>query len=196
MTLHELRADGPALYFTMEFIDGTDLSTYGVKRHSAPWNRTPTPVRRPSIIAWRCGYPGRFRASLRAIADATRSGLRDALRQLASGLIALHAPGRLHRDLKPSNVMVTPQGRVVILDFGLAAELDRHGRHHDASGAFLVLRRMRCPSKRQPRRSPPPAIGTAWRILYRLLTGRTPFEGGVVQMLREKQRHDPPPRLR
>jgi serine/threonine protein kinase len=132
-------------------------------------------------------------ASARSAARFDEPRLRRALRQLGSGICALHEAGKLHLDLNPSNVKVSAEGRVVILDFGLtrneSAELDPE----------LCLG----PSGTPPYMAPEqidhhPCQGSDWYafgvMLYEALTGRLPFhEGGTLGILDAKRRRDPPP---
>jgi eukaryotic-like serine/threonine-protein kinase len=119
--------------------------------------------------------------------------LRDALRQLAVGVNALHGAGMLHRDLKPSNVMVTREGRVVILDFGIVTELAA-----EASRITDVDAVVGTPAYMAPEQASglPLSEASDWYavgvILYEALTGTLPFRGATLKVLSDKQSVVPP----
>jgi X-X-X-Leu-X-X-Gly heptad repeat protein len=121
IALHELVQSGGHWFMTMEYVEGTHFLAWvrpgGALAYSQTMTSTslsaigdPAPARRDEPH----GVDG-------AMLDVGR--LRDGFAQLASGVAALHAAGKLHRDIKPSNVLVTTAGRVVLLDFGLVTEL-------------------------------------------------------------------------
>ncbi len=119
--------------------------------------------------------------------------LTDASRQLVAGLSFLHDRGKLHRDIKPSNVLVTPTGRVVILDFGLVAD------RLPASVADLGYLAGGTPAYMSPEEAagaPPSEAGDWYAVgvtLYESLTGGLPFSGSPREVLLRKQAADPPP---
>lgn len=119
--------------------------------------------------------------------------LRAALSQLIEGVAALHRHRRLHRDLKPQNIRVTSAGRVVVLDFGLAAEAGPRGELRYADHFALGTVPYMAPEQFQH----PPLSSTASDlyslgvILYESLTGRWPFAGSVSEIVRDKASREP-----
>ncbi|MCH9688726.1 MAG: serine/threonine-protein kinase [Deltaproteobacteria bacterium] len=75
-----------------------------------------------TLRAWRAAKARHWREVLGVFVDAGR------------GLQAAHAANLVHRDVKPTNVMLTTDGRVVVLDFGLAHGVDDGGTDHGQSG--------------------------------------------------------------
>jgi hypothetical protein len=120
--------------------------------------------------------------------DTGRMAMPEALgiaRQIATALDAAHRKGIVHRDLKPANVMVSPDGWVKVLDFGLAKMLSDEGSA--APSGKTEETRAHAALGTAPYMSPEQLCGLAadWRtdvwafgcLLFELVTGRRAFTG-------------------
>jgi eukaryotic-like serine/threonine-protein kinase len=181
--LYELESDGQDWLLTMELVEGVDFLTY-VRPGGDHSGVEPTPTAGEGE-----GVPKPVHHSPLHLGR-----LREALGQLAEGIAALHAHRLLHRDLKPQNVRVSPEGRVVVLDFGLATNLGPTDEHLHTDQALLGTFAYMAPEQAQspPVSSPASDWYSAGVMLYQALTGRLPFTGNALQMMQAKQTLDPP----
>jgi serine/threonine protein kinase len=189
VTLYELVAEGGLWFFTMELLEGTSF----LARVGSSFSPADTPDS-TGFVSPRAGdQPAEAAGPSPDLPPPQLGHLRDILRQLATGVHALHQAGKLHRDIKPGNVLVTRQGRVVLLDFGLAADLDRSGEHLSVRPRLLGTVPYMAPEQAACR---PVSRASDWyafgSMLYEALTGRPPFRGTPLEVLRKKQDLDPP----
>ena len=181
--LGELIRDGDTWFFTMELVDGANFRAYvtgessDAASHSTMQSGGSAAGDRPGVVE-----SGR-------VAHFDEARLRDALAQLARGLVALHAAGKVHRDIKPSNVLVTLSGRVVILDLGLVREMSA------AAEEFVVGTALYMAPEQVAGEAVDPACDwyAVGVILYLCLTGRHPFDGNASVVMMKKLEEDPPP---
>ena len=117
----------------------------------------------------------------------------EMFREILSGLEAAHQTGIIHRDLKPQNVMVTPEGRAVIMDFGIARELSTDEistATSDVIGTPAYMAPERMLGNRVDQRADIYSLGV---ILFELATRRRPFSGMTVfDMAKNQLSVDPP----
>ncbi|MGH9933151.1 MAG: serine/threonine-protein kinase PknK [Pyrinomonadaceae bacterium] len=217
VALYEFMSDGQYWFFTMELVQGVNFLEYvrpGYHAKHVQSSKTPTLRKTTGASDSDKELLANYEAETKQL-DSIRSPqpaedlpetpqdpllsqakldlncLNTALRQLAEGLHGLHETGKLHRDIKPSNVLVTKEGRVVILDFGLVAEVAGQELHDTFTLAGT-------PDYMSPEQGAQLPISRAsdWYsvgvILYQALTGRLPFAGKFYEVMMNKQNFDPP----
>jgi serine/threonine protein kinase len=216
VSLYEFMSDGQYWFFTMELVQGLNFLEYvrpGYHAKKLQSSRTPTlrkTIKDSDDNELLADYEAETKQldSIRAATSADErpetpeqtslsksnldlGRLQVALRQLVEGLHGLHETGKLHRDIKPSNVLVTKEGRVVILDFGLVAEVGGREPYDSVTLAGT-------PDYMSPEQGAQVPISRAsdWYsvgvMLYQALTGRLPFSGKFFEVMMNKQNFDPP----
>lgn len=192
--LYELSSTGQQCFIAMELIDGEHFLSY-IRAGARAVSYQTLDYIQPTQLELGTGAAAIQSASGTpcALSPHQNDRLRATLRQLAHGVSALHAHGKLHRDIKPSNVMVTREGRVVLLDFGLVAEMDWEGVHQSTqqhvTGTIAYMAPEQAASESQSRASDWYSVGV---MLFEALTGRLPFTGTPLQVLVAKQQLEPP----
>jgi eukaryotic-like serine/threonine-protein kinase len=187
-------ADGPE-FFTMELVSGVDFRHH--TREVRP--SASLPVTLPGRPTLRDTAPRGALDAPRGVATPPRARgmtpakpdeLRGALAQLVTGLRALHAAGKLHCDIKPSNVMVSTEGRLVVLDFGLSTDLSHRQALEDGiAGTPEYMAPERLSSQTLQPASDWYAVGT---LLFDALVGHPPFRGSPVDVLHQQVSAAPP----
>jgi tetratricopeptide (TPR) repeat protein len=116
------------------------------------------------------------------------------LREIAAALTAAHAEGIAHRDLKPDNVFVLPNGRVKLIDFGLAKLVRGDGEASAESGTIAGTPLYMSPEQLRgsfvDTRTDAYSFGV---LVYQMLAGQPPFTGPDALSIALQHINDPPP---
>jgi serine/threonine-protein kinase len=148
---------------------------------------------RPFMVL-ECLPGGTLEDVLRERAPLGEAEARRIATDVAAGLAHAHARGLVHRDLKPANILFDSEGRAKIGDFGIA-RMDGTGTLTEA-GTVLGTASYLSPEQAAGLPAGPASdVYSLGVILFRMLTGRLPFESSNAMELVRMHRDDPPPAI-
>ena len=163
--LFDLKLEGERWFFTMELIEGVPLTSH---------------------LAAASGEAG---GGALPQTPCDLEGLGELLAQVLDALEVLHHHGVVHRDIKPDNILVTPSGRVKVVDFGIAQPVSEPSLHDRIMGTATYM------SPEQTRSGPVTPASDLYSlgvVLFELLAGRRPFQGAHFELLAAHRMQAPP----
>jgi tRNA A-37 threonylcarbamoyl transferase component Bud32/tetratricopeptide (TPR) repeat protein len=173
-------------FYAMEHVAGCSLAEARQDLRSLPLDRLDGRML-AEVVARRAGLP----AAPEPLPPTFQGGWVETclrlVRQVASALEHAHERGVLHRDLKPSNLMLTPDGRMRIVDFGLAST--RGSSRMTREGSLLGSIPYMAPERLRGEQDQLSAATDVYGLgvtLYELLAGRPPFWGEDSEVTRSR----------
>ena len=198
--LHELFFESDVWFFTMELVEGKHFLQYTRNLRHLIEGETQRQVALPpsDVSAAAAALPTVTLREPQLQTDYSfdEAKVRRVIAQLVEALSVLHSAGVLHCDIKPSNVMITTDGRVVLLDFGLATRqhlLDSYNIRHKetTSGTPAYMSPEQAAGQVLTEASDWYSVGA---MLYEAITGTLPVSGNTAaEIVVRKQHVDPIP---
>lgn len=111
------------------------------------------------------------------------------VRNLLSGLMALHDAGYIHRDIDPSNIMITSNGKIKLIDYGIAKKINGNNTKESSytiAGQFIGKPKYAAPELVRglvESQGPTTDLYAVGILLYQLLVGKVPFDGEMAEVL-------------